>query len=411
MVNRKVQAWLPLLMLCSSGASADGEHQLSGKFSVLATQSDTITKADMSRLEGDDAFDVGGIAQLSYEYINENFGFFTHLQATNEGESIHGKFGVVELYGYYGLPLDDERSLTFTAGQFFIPTSMENTDDFWDSPYTNNYSALNTWIAQEVRPVGLEIRFDSVPEVSHKTAWGVGAMGFIGNDAQGAMLTWKGWSIGRHKSVYGEVLRLPELHHLQEGVFYKQRDDGTKPFGRDLDHNIGYIGHAYWSPNADFTVKLTYLDSQGDGHLYRGEYAWANYFTIVGLKWRVNERWTVLSESMFGRTAMGYPKRKGTAVDFDTTYLLVSYKREQWDYTMRLEKFDAVDRANMPRESDDSGKAWTLAAKWQAFGKPWSIIGEWLYIDVDGQRTRALTNSVFIDEDESQLSLSLNYSF
>lgn len=402
---------MSLLLVAGFQAMAEGEHEVVGKLSVLASHNDAIETASMSRIEGDDAFDLSGTAQVSYEYIGDDFGFFTHVQATTEGDSVHGKFGVVELYGYYAYAMSDVQTLTFSAGQFFMPTSMENTDDFWDSPYTNNYSALNTWIAQEVRPIGLEIRFDDVPEASNKTAWGAGVMAFISNDSMGAMLTWRGWSIGRHKSVYGEILNLPEIYHLQQGIFEPQRDDGTKPFGRDLDHNVGYLGHAYWSPNTDFTLKLAYLDSQGDGHLYRGEYAWANYFSMLGIKWRINEQWTLLGETMFGRTAMGYPKSKGTAVDFDTTYVLVSYKRQQWDYTMRLEKFDAVDKAFMPRESNDSGKALTLSAKWQAFGKPWSIIGEWLYIDVDDQRFRALDNGTFIDEDESQLSISLNYSF
>lgn len=390
---------------------AEPEHQFFGQLSVVASYSDAIETASMSRVEGKGGFDTTTKVQLSYEYLDDAFGVYGHVQATSEGDNIEGNYGIVELYGYYRFSFDEARSLDVTLGQFFMPTSMENTDDFWESPYTNSYSALNTWIAQEVRPIGLEIRFDNAPEQTTKAAYGIGAMGFVSNDAMGAMLTWKGWSIGRHQSVYGEVLNLPEIYHVDDGAFAAQRDDGTKPFGRELDNNIGYLAHGYYSPNADWVFKLAYIDTQGDGHLYRGEYAWANYFTVAGVKWRPNEQWTVLFESMFGTTAMGYPHWKGTAVDFDTSYVLLSYKRQQWHYTMRFESFEASDKARFPGESNDSGNALTIAAKWQAFGKPWSITGEWLYIDVDGQRTRALDNGVFIDEDESQMSISLNYSF
>src|SRR5207237_10694641 len=41
------------------------------------------------------------------------------------------------------------------AGQFFLGTSRENTGDLWSSPSTVNYSAVNSWIAQEVRPIGV----------------------------------------------------------------------------------------------------------------------------------------------------------------------------------------------------------------------------------------------------------------
>lgn len=400
-----------VLALHGFAANAEVEHQVSGKVSVLASYNDAIEQASMSRIEGDDAFDIHATGQVSLELLGQDWGVFSHLQATTEGDSIHGKAGVVELYAYYAIPFEQDRALTVSAGQFFMPTSIENTDDFWDSPYSNNYSALNTWIAQEVRPIGLEVRFDEVPEASNETAWGGGVMAFIGNDSMGSLLTWKGWSIGRHKSVYGELLNLPEIYNIDEGVFASQRDDGSKPFGRDLDHKTGYLAHAYYSPNSDLTVKAAYLDSRADGHLYRGEYAWANYFTVLGVKWQINEHWLFLSETMFGRSAMGYPKWMGVATDFNTTYALVSYKWQQWDYTMRLETFEAVDRANIPAESNDKGQALTLSAKWQAFGKPWSVVGEWLYIDVEGQRERALADGVFTDEDESQLSISINYSF
>lgn len=34
------------------------------------------------------------------------------------------------------------------AGQFFLPTSRENIDPLWTSPYALSLSAVNSWIAQ-----------------------------------------------------------------------------------------------------------------------------------------------------------------------------------------------------------------------------------------------------------------------
>jgi hypothetical protein len=391
-------------------ALGEAEHEFSGKAALITSYSDGIQTADMSRLEGDDSFDLSGQLQLSYDYSNDNFGFFSHLQFTNEGNSKDGNIGIAEMYGYYSYPIDDSQQLTFTMGQLFMPSSFENTEGFWDSPYSNSFSALNTWIAQEVRPIGVELKYDWLSE-DETSAFGLGVMSFVGNDSMGAMVSWKGWSIGRHISVYGEVLNLPEIYHIDNGIFADQRVDGSKPFGRDLDHKEGYLFHSYYSPTNSLTFKYTHLDNKGDGQLYRGEYAWRTTFSIVGVKWRINDKWTVLGESMSGRTMMGNPSVMGVASKYKTTYVLTSYNHKQWDFSVRLEEFDIVDTARAPRESNDQGSAVTLGARWQAFGKPWSVLGELLFIDVDGHRTRALDIGTFTDENESQWSLSVNYFF
>ena len=58
--------------------------------------------------------------------------------------------------------------------------------------------------------MGLEVRYDHISDEDQPfSAFGFGAMSFINNDSMGTQLTWRGWSIGRHKTAYGEVLPLP----------------------------------------------------------------------------------------------------------------------------------------------------------------------------------------------------------
>ena len=370
-------------------AMAEGEHQLTGKASVIFSQSDAITQAGMSRLEGDDGFDVNAKLELSYEYTNNGFGVFGHGRITTEGQGRHGKVGLTELYAYYDWALDDSQNLTFTLGQLFLPSSVENREDFWDSPYSNNFSALNTWIAQEVRPIGYEVRYDTFNE-STDTAWGVGVMSFIGNDSSTSQLTWRGWSIGRHKTAYGELLDLPLLEQLENGMFEPQRNDGSKPFGRDLDHRFGWAVHGYWSPSQDLTVKATWYDNNGNGQLHRGEYAWTAWFNVFGVQWHPASDWTLLFETMNGYGAMGSPPVAGVSTEYAAHYILLSRNIGQWDHSIRLEQFDGTDTTALPGESNDKGRALTLSTRWQAFGKPWSVIGEWLWVDVAGDRNPAI---------------------
>ena len=399
------------LLLVSGLAYGESEHTFSGKATALASYSDAITVADMSRLEGDDGFDLNGRLQLSYEYTNGNYGLFAHGRVTSEGKGRHGKVGMIELYGYYLSELDEQQTFTYSLGQMFLPSSLENTEDFWDSPYSNNFSALNSWIGAEVRPIGFELRYDFLQEDDGFNAFGVTAMSFLGNDSMASQLTWRGWSVGRHKSAYGEIVDLPPLAQIQSGMFSVQRDDGSKPFGRDLDYKYGWTVHGYWSPTQNLTLKATWLDNGGSGTLYRGEYAWTNRFNILGIDWRPHTDWTVLFETMNGYAAMGNPPVAGVSVEHQTSYLLVSYNHQQWDYTVRLEKFKGVDTTVLPGESNDRGRALTLSTRWQAFGEPWSVIAEYLHIDAAGDRVRALPVGTFVDDDETQFSVSLNYFF
>src|SRR5262249_17494391 len=41
-------------------------------------------------------------------------------------------------------------------GAFYPPFSLENVDLGWQSPFTYSYSAINTWLGEEIRPVGVE---------------------------------------------------------------------------------------------------------------------------------------------------------------------------------------------------------------------------------------------------------------
>src|SRR5258705_9405197 len=44
------------------------------------------------------------------------------------------------------------------AGAFFPPISLENTEIGWTSPWTLTPSAINAWVGEELRTIGLEGR-------------------------------------------------------------------------------------------------------------------------------------------------------------------------------------------------------------------------------------------------------------
>src|SRR3954465_10881518 len=76
------------------------------------------------------------------------------------------------------------------AGEFWLPTSRENTDPLWTSKYTITYSALNSWMAQEVRPIGADFQWSPSFYVT------VGGTAFRGQDTMGTLIANRGFTLG-----------------------------------------------------------------------------------------------------------------------------------------------------------------------------------------------------------------------
>lgn len=299
-----------------------------------------------------------------------------HVSGVGHADDEDNSGGLVEAYA------DLHRGdFALRAGQFFLPTSRENKAALWTSPYTLTFSAVNSWIAEEVRPIGVDLGW------RHETARGhvfsAAATAFRGNDSMGALLAWRGWAMHNRLSAYNEVLPLPPLASLQT-FFAKQRDDGTKPFGADLDGRTGYAARARWSLPERASVQLTHVDNNGDRLLHRGEYAWNTSYDQVGVELGDPERLVVAVEYMDGRTGMGLKTNPAWVdADFSAGYVLVSEKHGRNRFTARFDRFDTDEKDFSPAEvNEQSGRAWTFA--WLVDVTP-SLRGgaEWLRVSGD----------------------------
>ena len=51
------------------------------------------------------------------------------------------------------------------VGAFYPHMSLENVSAGWNSPYTMSFSAINTWIAEELRTIGAELSASRRPDM------------------------------------------------------------------------------------------------------------------------------------------------------------------------------------------------------------------------------------------------------
>ena len=249
------------------------------------------------------------------------------------------------------------------AGMFFLPTSRENRGDLWTSPYTLSFSAWNSWIGQEFRPIGADLQYRYTTASFNSVT--VGGTVFRGNDTMGSLLAWRGWSVGNRLSVLNEVVPLPPLPSLPRFI-PAQRRDGTTPFTHDLDGRNGYAARVRFGAGDRGMLQLTHVDNGGDNLLYGNEYAWETWFDVLAAEIGNPETTVFAIEAANGRTSMGritptQPRRYAN-VGFAAGYALLSHKRDANRFSARLDVFRNTDRDRSPGEDNaEDGLAWTLA--------------------------------------------------
>lgn len=367
-----------LLLIFASAANAQTfrvEGYVAAR-AINATGPASWLEGDWGRFEATGGRDdVMAVTQLGADWKPTSF---LRLHASGTARKDPNEFGgdaagLVEAYAdvHKEFGLDD---VQLRAGYFFLPSSRENIDPLWASPYSINYSALNTWIGQEVRPVGVDVQYRHINRAGHALTFG--ATAFRDNDTMGTLLAWRGWSIGSRLSTYGETLPLPPLESLTDaGPFFRQNNEGTTPFTRDLDGRTGYAGRIRYSLPQRANIQYTYLDNRGDLKLYppatgangsvyspHAEYSWLTKFHLVSAEFGNPDRFVVAAEYMRGSTEMGVFRPSYVEAEFDAFYVLLSEKRGRNRWTARYEMFGTDDLDLSPAENNSEDlRSWTLA--------------------------------------------------
>ena len=342
-----------LIVILVMGIAASANAQ-TWQFHGFLTGRETYVNAQPSWLQGGvGRFDVGADSPDDHRLVNVDSAqlgidwtpagwLLLHADgiARQEQTGFHGKrAGIVQAYADV---FNDHWRLR--AGEFWLPTSRENTDPLWTSKYTITYSALNSWIAQEVRPIGADLQWSPGFYVT------VGATAFRGNDTMGTLLAARGWTLGNYLTTYDENMPLPY-------------PETTKPMGADLDHKNGYSERLRLSLPERAMIQFAHIDNRAPitPNPIKGQTPWQTHFNVISADAGSKGPTTVAAEWAYGSTAVGFPGGSFT-MDFDTEYLLVSHVFGHERLSARVERFST---RNASRPSVDfareDGHAWTVA--------------------------------------------------
>lgn len=263
--------------------------------------------------------DLSAQLQLGLDWwASPAFGAHVHLLGRTDGDGRRDRVGVAEAYLELNLRPGGDR-LRVRSGAFFLPTSRENVDALWENPYAISSSALNSWLGEEFRPIGVDASY-------FRGRAFAGATVFRGNDTFGALPPVRGWSLDDHWTVLGEWL--PVDHEYFTSV------------SAENDDRLGWSMRGGWN-GEHLLVQLTHIDNRADGLEYDPLFNWGTRFAIAAAEY-TRDDWTVAAEDGWGETFLVTDAGKFTSA-IEAGYALVSRRWGRSRATMRFDSFRVLD--------------------------------------------------------------------
>jgi hypothetical protein len=391
-----------LFFVCPGAGRADENPSLNirGMIDVrLASTSDTPSweksgfgKTRYGDISKNEIVRLGDAAAVLHSNLAWNWSTVAHLNFAPEQRSA---LDVIEAFIQYKPAPTGTYGFKVKAGAFFPPISLENTNLAWTSPFTISSSAINSWVGEELRTIGIEATFIHRTDVAEAS---VSAAVFGYNDPTGSLLTWRGWAIHDREAGLFERLPLADLPNFKLGTGSAPgQQAGVDPF-KELDHRLGAYVAAQLSHDDGHKLRAIYYNNFADNRIFDGrQYAWHTRFAAVGAQTVLGDDIDVVAQGMLGRTTMAsFPTFTVADNDFASAFLLVSKTWGRHRLSGRTEMFDVNDNDNTPDDPNaEQGTALTLAYVFRPDDQQ-RLTFEVLHIDADrevrttfGQRRRA----------------------
>jgi hypothetical protein len=304
-----------LLLLCARpfGLQAGEALEWSGFALVRGSGGNTDRALEQDRLAAQ--------LQLGIDWVSSpRLLAHLHLLARNDdGDGTQrGSVGVVEGYVEGSFHPRNER-LRLRAGAMFLPTSRENVDALWENPYAISSSALNSWLGEELRPIGIDAMY------TRRGAF-AGATLFRGNDTFGAVPPVRGWRLDDDWTLLGEHVPVDDVAFTSVSA--------------ETDGRLGWSARGGWN-GANLTVQVTHVDNRSDGLAYGDLVNWGTRFDIIGMEYSVRD-WTLAGEAGWGPTFVVDADGRYVS-DLRAGYVLASRRWARSRATIRVDAFSNSD--------------------------------------------------------------------
>ncbi|WP_299978303.1 hypothetical protein [uncultured Pseudoteredinibacter sp.] len=315
---------------------------------------------------------------------------------------------ITELYWQYRpLHLSAMRS-RWRVGFFYPKLSIENRGSVWSSLYNINYSAINSWIAEELRTFGVEglwsWKIDKPVYGKAPLTLNLTTAAFAYNDPTGAILAWKGWS--NHDLQSGIDNELPFSAPPGVAAADNSQASNFQSF-REIDDRPGaYIGIGL-SRKKSFKVEWFHYDNQAEDTAFEnGHYAWHTTFDHISAHYFLTKELEAFGQYLRGRTSMGNGFVNNR---FESAFIAIAKNQGPHRLTARFERavIDDLDDTVLD-DNNEAGNSFNLNYSYY-LAPHWKFSGE--YQQRRSRQARRSYRQVPNYAKEEQLSFSARYYF
>ncbi len=327
---------------------------------------------------------------------------FAHLKFDSEQDK---PVDLVEAFVTYKPVPSSAWSFEYKAGLFFPHISRENISTAWTTPYTITPSAINAWVGEEIRALGLEARATYKTE-NHKVSLSGAIFGF--NDPAGSLLAFRGWALHDAKVGAFSTVPLAPIPSIGTEDSFLRQAAYVNPI-RELDNKPGFYAALDYSYGRNIQLGAFYYDNRGNPEAFNGEqYAWDTRFLNVYAEANLPSDIKFISQYMRGSTEMGViaeGDRRYVDVDFKAAFALLSKTFGPFRLSARYDWFDNDDNSFIQVDNNfENGDAYTVAFSWRIDAKN-QLLAEYLQVNSDRD------NRVGLGVDTEQKNKLLQFSF
>ena len=263
------------------------------------------------------------------------------------------------------------------AGAFYAPVSLEHRAPGWTNPYTISSSALNTWIGEELRTIGVGYELEHL------------------GTANGGL---RGWAMhDRQTTLFGTIGTYAFGGREQRVIF------------SEIDNRPGYHVGGYLRSDSGLELRALHYDNRGNPGAYKEsieDYAWDTRFNSLGARYDGPRGTTVIAQWLSGRTAADDDPTMRW--EFDAYFMLLAQQAGKHRFAARYDNFGMHQTVSpygpLAREY---GHAWTIGWTW-AVHEHVELVTEWLRIDSFYNKRKALREDPYADENLVQFAVRLS---
>lgn len=258
-------------------------------------------------------------------------------------------------------------------GAFYPPISLEHRASGWTNPYTISSSALNTWVGEELRTIGVAYELEH-RGIADGGQWDFGAHAavFGWNDPAGVVIALRGFSLNdRQTPLFGRIGTYAYGGREQRVIF------------SEIDGRPGYHVGVYAKHDSGLELRALHYDNRGDRLAPKpsiSDYAWDTRFNSVGARYDGPAGIALIAQWLEGNTK-ATPDLPNDW-DFATWFLLASKSFGPHRFAVRYDDFSTdQSHAFSPAPwSRDRGDAFTAGWTWQ-MNRHVEVAAEWLRVD------------------------------